>query len=1075
MSITLRQSLHFEPKELSFGTSGLRGRVTDLSQLEVATNTLGFLRFLASADLIRSGDAVWLAGDLRPSTSGPVEVEGHPRGEMLHAVAWAVTHAGYQPAFLGLIPSPALMAYALSRHQASIMVTGSHIPFDRNGIKFNKPDGEVLKADEASILQNVRQVRDEMLQQAAAESAFAPDGQLKPTFRSDLPREDPAGRQAYLERYLKAFPVGMLKDRRLLVYQHSAVGRDLLVELLQQLGANVVPVGRSDQFIPVDTEAVQLSMLQEIQQFADNNGGRAVEAVVSTDGDSDRPLLLGVDDGRVRFFGGDLLGIVTADFFGARHVTVPISANDAVDRFFGPQGVQIVKTRIGSPHVIASMQEVGWEANGGFLTARPCSVPGGGTLPPLPTRDAFVPLLAALYASLGQGMRVVDCFAKLPQRFGKADVVRSFPPEISLGILQQFSPADSRIEEVWLDSKDVRVRSVDSEQAVSAAPELRQELRRKQMALQTAFSSILGGAEVVWINYCDGCRFSTTQGEILHLRPSGNAPEQRVYAVADSPDRAEEMVQAAIGTGGVIEQLRGSFENESSVGREESEDQRAGWEGERLASRMRSMGTEHSVSNGKEVPHEPRPRSSQSGAGAPHSTTLARDPAAPEEDPPGLRVRRPSAAFPSDERSEESSASLPPILRLHGIVQHYDWGGTTFIPELLHLPNPERNPYAELWLGAHPSASGRVTLPGKSCELRQIIQQHGPEALGPRVVEIYGSELPYLLKILDAQQMLSIQAHPNRAQAQAGFAREQAAGIPLTAPTRNYKDPHPKPEVHVALTPFYMLHGFRRLEAVLEETQRHPELTIAWPNLADALQQANQQPETRRQLLKTLYERVMRLPQSEVDAILRPLLDRLQRQPIPDKSDPMFWLRRAAESFAPPGTSCDRGLFSFYLLNLVELEPGQSTFQDAGVLHAYLEGATVELMASSDNVLRGGLTSKHVDVEELLRIVHFEEQRPAISTGTPMDPQETVFQTTATEFELSRCVLQPNERWTGSSRGGPDCLLVVEGTVDVSAATTTERFTRGQSAWLNWGVDYAVNGGDASKAVVFRASVPEIR
>jgi mannose-6-phosphate isomerase len=338
-------------------------------------------------------------------------------------------------------------------------------------------------------------------------------------------------------------------------------------------------------------------------------------------------------------------------------------------------------------------------------------------------------------------------------------------------------------------------------------------------------------------------------------------------------------------------------------------------------------------------------------------------------------------------------------------------------------------------------------------------------------VEAYGHELPFLLKILDARQMLSIQAHPNRAQAQAGFAREEAAGIPVSAPGRNYKDPHPKPEVQVALTPFWMLHGFRRLEELADETERHPELRAVWSGLADRVRGVRDDQSGRTTLLRHLYEQVMRLPQPEVDAILRPLLDRLRRTMVQDRSDRRFWLQRAATSFAPAGACCDRGLFSLFMLNLVQLEPGQSTFQDAGVLHAYLEGTTVELMAGSDNVLRGGLTPKHVDVEELLNVVRFEEQVPSISAGTPVSARETVFPTPAKEFELSRLTVAPGERWTGRATNGPECLVVLGRTLKVTDGSVTETLARGQSVWLNWGVEYSLHTPDSEAAVVFRARV----
>lgn len=984
MPSTLRESLDYEPRSLSFGTSGLRGLVTDLTQLEVVINTLGFLRFLANNAQIRAGDAVCLGGDLRPSTAGPVAIQGRKRGEILQGILWAVTNAGYRPTFLGALPTPALMLAGMSRGQASIMVTGSHIPFDRNGIKFNKPTGEVLKSDEPEILEQVRAVREALESQPAGESPFDLDGQLKTDQRPTLPPPDLSAGRAYLQRYADAFPRGVLDNRRILLYEHSAVGRDLLAELLGTLGATVIPAGRSETFIPIDTEAVQPAMLRGIQELVDAHGGAELDAVVSLDGDSDRPLLLGLDGGRVRFLGGDLLGIVVADFLGARHVAVPISANDAVDRFFSPRGVSVVKTRIGSPYVIAAMREVGWEANGGFLTACPCRVPSGGTLSALPTRDAFLPLLAALYASLGHGLRLVDHFARLPERFGQADVIRDFPREISLGILARFNPRDPSLEEAWFESATPEVRLAGSSDRQPASPEQAEDLQRKRAELEAALQPHLGSVRVAWLNVCDGLRFANTQGEILHFRPSGNAPEQRIYAVADSGERAATLIRSAVEPGGILDVLRG------------------------LAA---------TASNGVQ-PFASRP-----------------------------------------------------WLRLQGVVQHYAWGGNRFIPELIHAPNPEQRPYAELWFGSHPSAPSLVQQADRRGDLRQILHDEAEAILGQPLVARFGTELPYLLKILDARQMLSIQTHPDRTTARAGFERENAAGIPLNAPQRNYKDPHPKPEVHVALTPFWLLHGFRPLEELLAEVERTTELARAWPMLRQDLAATGADATGRRRLLQRLYEHVMRMPQPEVNTILQPLVDRLTRDQPTDKHSPDFWAHRAAGAFTREDGGCDRGLFSIYLLNLVYLEPGQSTFQDAGVLHAYLEGSTAELMACSDNVMRGGLTPKHVDVEELLQIVRFEEGPPQVSRGELVSDGEWVFPSNAVEFELRRLAVAPGLPRLCRCSTGPECLLTIEGEVRVCCGPEEATLERGACLLLPADRAYEL-ASRAGSSTVLRARLP---
>jgi mannose-6-phosphate isomerase len=337
----------------------------------------------------------------------------------------------------------------------------------------------------------------------------------------------------------------------------------------------------------------------------------------------------------------------------------------------------------------------------------------------------------------------------------------------------------------------------------------------------------------------------------------------------------------------------------------------------------------------------------------------------------------------------------------------------------------------------------------------------------------FGGELPFLFKVLDARDMLSIQVHPDRQQAEAGYAREEGEGILLHAKHRNYRDRNPKPEVHVALTPFWMLHGFRPLEEIVMETERYPELEHAWPELGLRLASAADMT-ARSRLLQEVYERVMRLPQREVDAILNPILERAGPARGVDRSDPMFWVCRAAETFARPDGSRDRGLFSIWLLNLVALEPGQSTFQDAGVPHAYLEGVTVELMAASDNVLRGGLTPKHVDVDELLRVVRFIEGRPEVGAGAACAEGERVYPTTAAEFELSRLELALDEELEWSSVAGPECLLVMDGEVLAGNGELEQAYTRGRSLWVPWDCRCKLRSRGVTSAVIYRAKVPVV-
>ncbi|HSF18382.1 MAG TPA: mannose-6-phosphate isomerase, class I [Vicinamibacteria bacterium] len=494
------------PVELRFGTSGLRGLVRDITDLEAYVNTRGFLAYLTEGRFIYKGDPVAIASDLRPSSARIVE-----------AVARALVDAGFKVENLGTIPTPALTCYAIQRGRAHIMITGSHIPFDRNGIKFGKPSGEVLKEDEALILAAVSRARRIEYRRPENESLFADDGSVKSRRRLALPPPVDAGANTYTRRYLEFFPKNGLSGRRIAVFQHSAVGRDLLAELLQLLGAEVRAVRRSDAFVPIDTEDITEERLRELQEIGNES---PVDAIVSTDGDSDRPLIAGLEsDGRVRFFGGDLVGILVADFLRADAVAVPVSVNDAVDIWFEERGVPVTKTKIGSPYVVKAMKDlresggyhrvVGWEANGGFMIGSAIEV-NGKRLEDLPTRDAVLPILAILHAASERGVSLVELFALLPRRFSKAGLLDEFPQDRSRAVLERFS-------------------SLESEQE-----------------LDRFFSSELGFDGLDRVDRLDGLRLHFHNGDIAHIRPSGNAPQLRIYAVAGSQERADEIVHLAV-------------------------------------------------------------------------------------------------------------------------------------------------------------------------------------------------------------------------------------------------------------------------------------------------------------------------------------------------------------------------------------------------------------------------------------------------------------------------------------------------------------------------------------------------
>jgi phosphomannomutase len=563
----LRSRLKYEPQVLRFGTSGRRGEVVHLTQLEVYINALGELEYLQTLPVteggIVRGEECYVAHDLRPSSTQYV-AEEKGRGEIAQAIVRAIEDVGMKPVNLGGIPTPALSFYAFSQRKGSIMVTGSHIPFERNGYKTNTSCGELLKKHEQPIGESVERVRARLYEKPFAESLFDENGRFK-SGHAELPPATDAGRAAYVDRYISFFEGQSLKDKRLLFYQHSAVGRDLVPEILRRLGAEVIVSGRSEVFVPIDTEnidAEQLNTIQDLVNEAAVNYGR-IDAAVSTDGDSDRPLVLGVDSatGQVRFFGGDLVGMVVAEYLGADAVVVPISCNDAIDRG-ALAAVTEPKTRIGSPFVIAGMEEAlnrgkhvvcGWEANGGFLTGSDISG-NGRVLKALPTRDAVLPILGVLFSAFGKGSTVDQVFATLPKRFSRAALLKNFPRSVGLKIVERFSPSDARVRQAVFESEGMRLLGAGGSN-VDGSEGLIQELEAIRNTLQQFFTPERGFGGVAKLDYTDGVRITFQNGDIAHLRPSGNADELRMYAVADTQARAEAITAMGVEEPGGILRL----------------------------------------------------------------------------------------------------------------------------------------------------------------------------------------------------------------------------------------------------------------------------------------------------------------------------------------------------------------------------------------------------------------------------------------------------------------------------------------------------------------------------------------
>ena len=468
---------------VKFGTSGARGRVVDMTDRVCFAYSLGFLQHLRSTGAVVAGGDVGIAGDYRPSS---------PR--IMAACAAAVRAAGCRPRNFGGIPTPALAAFGIAERMPTLMVTGSHIPDDRNGIKFNLPSGEILKDDEASIrAQTV----------VLPEAHFAADGSL---LAPALPMEEDAAFAAYIERYLRFFPTDWLAGLRVGLYEHSSVARDAFHALLTGLGAEVTRLGRADTFIPVDTEAIRP---EDVQLAAEWAAGGQFDALISADGDGDRPL---VADARGEWLRGDIAGILCARELGAAAVVTPVSSNTALERSGWFDAV--LRTRIGSPYVIAGMQTlrarglapvVGYEANGGFLIETDIEL-DGQRLPALPTRDAAIVALTILGGARRRGVPVAALTEALPARFTYSDRIKAFPTELSQERLAAFATGDADAD---------------------------------RNAVATVFSGAFG--PVASVDHTDGVRIAFDSGEVAHLRPSGNAPELRAYTEAASPDRARDM------------------------------------------------------------------------------------------------------------------------------------------------------------------------------------------------------------------------------------------------------------------------------------------------------------------------------------------------------------------------------------------------------------------------------------------------------------------------------------------------------------------------------------------------------
>jgi mannose-6-phosphate isomerase len=399
--------------------------------------------------------------------------------------------------------------------------------------------------------------------------------------------------------------------------------------------------------------------------------------------------------------------------------------------------------------------------------------------------------------------------------------------------------------------------------------------------------------------------------------------------------------------------------------------------------------------------------------------------------------------------------------RLVNTVRPYAWGSTTAIPELLGV-RPTGEPQAEMWMGAHPGAPSRVDRGEGAVALSEVIASDPEGELGPPAVRHFGPRLPFLLKVLAAASPLSLQAHPDLDQAREGFAKEEAGGVPVDAPHRNYKDASHKPELICALTPFDGLCGFRAPDEAAELLA-----ALGVDSLKPYVDILHAHPESH--ALREVLTAVLTADPEAMAETVRQAAAAAERLGAPDGDGPYAPAYAAYASIARhyPG---DPGVIAAMLLNFITLQPGEALYLGAGVPHAYLNGLGVEIMANSDNVLRCGLTPKHVDVPELLRVVRFESAAPAVLRPEADASGEELYATPIDEFRLSRYVLSEGAEPCPLPSATPQILLCTSGAVTLRGAGDGGgplRLACGESAFVPAGEDVALTG----EGTVFRATV----
>ena len=397
------------------------------------------------------------------------------------------------------------------------------------------------------------------------------------------------------------------------------------------------------------------------------------------------------------------------------------------------------------------------------------------------------------------------------------------------------------------------------------------------------------------------------------------------------------------------------------------------------------------------------------------------------------------------------------ICLLKNSIQEYAWGSYTAIPELLGNDSPANTPQAELWMGAHPKAPSKVKCNGKWRSLLELIDKNSQDILGEKVAQKFNNRLPYLFKVLAAAKPLSIQAHPSLGQAGEGFERENRLGIPLDAPNRNYKDDNHKPECICALSAFWALNGFRKIPDMISLMDK-----ICPQGLKKEFDLFRHQPDSRG--LKEFFKAMLTTDRTIQKQIINDAVKNAAQ--VKDKDKAYQWMIDLHEQYP-----ADIGVFSPIILNLIRLEPGQAMFLPAGTLHAYLDGVGIELMANSDNVLRGGLTPKHVDVKELLNVLNFEEREINILKMEKINSCEHRYESHAQEFSLSVIAVKTDAGYFSLDKRCVEILLCTDGNAVVTdlAGNNSVAISKGMSILIPAVLEkYSIKGN----AVFYKAAVP---